>query len=83
MSYREIAAKRVTSISFLSKFENCFTLVNNNMQWYKKVKLGIFDAFICKNIYMKEKYRLKIEHFLLNIGFNKSSSCQNIDTFWL
>ena len=32
---------------------------------------------------MKEKYRLKIEHFLLNIGFNKSSSCQNIDKFWL
>ena len=30
----------------------------------------------------KGKIRLKIEHFLLKIGFNKPSFCQNIDNFW-
>ena len=34
-------------------------------------------------ILIKEKYKLKIKHFLLKIGFNKPSSCQNIDKFRL
>ena len=33
-------------------------------------------------VLVKEKYRLKIKHFLLKIGFNKQSFCQNIDKFW-
>ena len=35
ISYREIAAKRVTPTSFFmfNKFENCFALVSNNIYW--------------------------------------------------
>ena len=34
----------------------------------KKIKLGILDMHgVSKNIYIKEKIRLKIKHFLLNI----------------
>ena len=35
ISYTEIAAKRITPISFFmfNKFENCFTLVGNNIYW--------------------------------------------------
>ena len=39
----------------------------------EKVKPGILDVFVCRNIYMKKKYRLKIEYFLLNIGFDRTS----------
>ena len=63
-------------------FKNCFTVVNNNIM-VEKVRLGILDACVCKNIYVKEKYRLKIDHFLLKTGFNKPRFCQNIDKFWV
>ena len=33
----------------------------------EKVKLGILDTCVCKNIYLKEKCMLKIEHFLLKV----------------
>ena len=35
----------------------------------EKVKLGTLDACVCKNIYIKEKYRLKIEHFFIEDWF--------------
>ena len=43
LSFREIAVKRVTPTSFLS------------LILAEIVKLGILDACICKNIYIKEK----------------------------
>ena len=33
--------------------------------------MGILDACVYENIYIKEKYSLKIEHFFLKIDFNK------------
>ena len=45
----------------------------------QKVKPGILNACACKNIYIKEKYRLKLGHFLMRIGFNKPSFCQKIE----
>ena len=38
---------------------------------------------VSAKIIRKEKYMLKIKYFLLKIGFNKPSFCQNIDKFWL
>ena len=61
MSYREITAKRVTPISFLSliSLKTCFTLVNNNIYWQKKVKLhiqGITQKFWEDNDWEKRKW---------------------------
>ena len=36
----------------------------------EKVKLGILDACVCKNT--KEKYTLKIKHFLRKIAFART-----------
>ena len=57
MSYKEITAKRVTPISFLSLIglRTCLTLANNNLYWQKMVKLGTFDACVCNNIHIREQ----------------------------
>ena len=31
------------------------------------VKLGILDVRVCKNIYIKGKYKIKIEHFFCRL----------------
>ena len=46
------------------------------MVMVQKVNHGILDACLCKIIYIKEKYRLKIDYFLLKTGFNKPSFWQ-------
>ena len=84
ISDREMAAKRVTPIYIFmfNKFRNCFTLVSNNIYWQKRLNWE-FLILVFAKILMKQKYRLKIKHFLLKIGFSKPSFCQNIDKFWL
>ena len=60
ISFREIAAKRVTAIFFsfyFNNFENCFTLVTILIG---KVRPGILDACVCKNIFIKEKLGKKL-----------------------
>ena len=56
MPYREIAAKRVTHISFLLliSFRNCFTFVNSNTL-VEKVKLDILDVYVFNNVYINKK----------------------------
>ena len=48
----------------------------------EKVKLGILDACVSKNICIKKKLSDKLNILLLKIGSNKTSSCQNIDNLW-
>ena len=83
ISDREMAAKRVTPIYILCliNFET-FTLVSNNIYWQKRLNWE-FLILVFAKILMKQKYRLKIKHFLLKIGFSKPSFCQKIDKFWL
>ena len=49
----------------------------------EKVKLGILDAYVCKNIYIKKKIRLKIEDFYWRLVLINPSFCDSIDNFWL
>ena len=64
MSYSEITAKRVTPISFLSliSVKTCFTLVNNNIYWQKRLNWA-FLMHVFANYLYKGKIILKIEHF--------------------
>ena len=47
----------------------------------EKFKLDILDVWVCKNIFIKEKCRVKIEDFLLKIGFDKSGFVKTFITF--
>ena len=55
------------------KFENCFTSVSNNIYWQKWLNWAFLMDVLQKNL--KEKYKQKIKHLLLKIGFNKPSFC--------
>ena len=55
----------------------------------EKIKPGILDKCVCKNILDKcvcnyrGKNRLRIECFLLKIGFKEPSFFQSNNNFWL
>ena len=69
ISYRQIAAKRAHLFLFLSLISlKTVLLYSISICKVKKVKLGISDACVYKNIYIKQK---------LKISFNKASFCQN------
>ena len=75
MSYREITAKRV-----IISLKVCFTLVSNKIYWQKRPNWALLMHLFAK-IY-KGKIGLKLEHFLLKIGYYKPNFCQNIgDSF--
>ena len=64
MFCREITAKSVTLISFLTliSLKTCFTLVNNNIYWQKRLNWA-FLMMSLQNYLYKGKIRLKVEHF--------------------
>ena len=75
MSYREITAKRV-----IISLKVCFTLVSNKIYWQKRSNWALLMHLLAK-IY-KGKIGLKLEHFLLKIGYYKPNFCQSIgDSF--
>ena len=75
MSYREITAKRV-----IISLKVCFTLVSNKIYWQKRSNWALLMHLLAK-IY-KGKIGLKLEHFLLKIGYYKPNFCHNIgDSF--
>ena len=84
ISYREITAKRVTSIYFLPLISlKLFYFSKQQHILVEKVKLRILVACIFKNIYIKKILSYKLNILLLKTGFNKLSFFQNIDNFWL
>ena len=63
LSYREITAKRVTPMSFLSLISLKYVLLQSIIILVGKVKLGILHAGVFKNIYIKEKFGCKFNIF--------------------
>ena len=59
MSYREITAKRVTPILFLSLIglKTCYILVSNTIYWQKRLNWAFLMHELPKNFYIKENLK--------------------------